>query len=40
MLNLKTLKIYVIAVDQPVQKITYNLEPYMSTYWTEKQSSI
>ncbi len=40
MLSLKTLNIYVIAIDQPVQQITYNLEPYMSTYWTEKQSSI
>jgi hypothetical protein len=40
MLNLKTLKMYVIAFEQPVQLMTYNLEPFMSTYWTEMQSSV
>lgn len=40
MLNQKTLNLYVVAYDEPLSYKTYNLEPFMSTYWTEVKSSI
>jgi hypothetical protein len=40
MISLKTLNTYVIAYEEPIKLITYNMEPFMSTYWTERQSSI
>jgi hypothetical protein len=40
MINKKTLNLHVIAYDSMVELISYNMEPYMSTYWTELGGSI
>lgn len=39
MLSLKTLNIYVVEYNPSVKQSSYNLEPFMATYWTEKKSS-